>query len=103
MRIDGELSNAFGPFGQSVPSLMGLRVTLDVDELAGLGVDELAAADGAVGTQPSVTVAPRSREDFSAVRGLKAESEVATVFEWATNGKLNVIISILSVDGLRKA
>ena len=37
------------PFGQSVPSLIGLvGVALDVDDLAALHVDELAAADGAV-------------------------------------------------------
>ena len=44
-------SNAFEPLGQSVPSLIGLRVAFDIDELAGFGIDELAATDGAVGAE----------------------------------------------------
>ena len=50
MRVDGELEGV-GPLGAEralVDRTVG--IALDVDELAALGVDELAAADGAVGT-----------------------------------------------------
>ena len=50
MRIDGELEGV-GPLGAEVALADGtVRIALDVDELAALGVDELPAADGAVGT-----------------------------------------------------
>jgi hypothetical protein len=50
MRIDGELVGA-GPFRTQVSSADGIvRIALNVDELAGLAIDELTAAYGAVRT-----------------------------------------------------
>src|SRR5262249_49249466 len=47
--VDGELEGV-GPLGAEGALVDGAaRVALDVDELARLGVDQLAAADGAVG------------------------------------------------------
>ena len=45
---------ALAPLGQSVPSLIGLSGSPSMSmSLPALGVDELAAADGAVGTDRS--------------------------------------------------
>src|SRR5262249_42045788 len=51
VRIDGELKGvgAFGAKGTLVDGTV--RVALDVDELPSLGINELAAADGAVGAE----------------------------------------------------
>ena len=50
VRVDGELEGV-GPLGAERALVDGaFGIALDVDELAALGVDELAAADGAVGT-----------------------------------------------------
>jgi hypothetical protein len=49
VRVDGELEGV-GPLGAEGALVDGaFGVALDVDDLAGLGIDELAAADGAVG------------------------------------------------------
>src|SRR5207237_9397265 len=48
-RIDGEMEGV-APLGTESPLAdRAARVALDVDDLARLGVDQLAAADGAVG------------------------------------------------------
>src|SRR4029078_1812188 len=52
VRIHGELE-CVCPFGTERAFADGaVRVTFDVDELAALGVDELAATDRAVGADP---------------------------------------------------
>jgi hypothetical protein len=51
MRIDGELEGV-GSLGAERPLVDGaLGVALDIDELPALGVDQLATAHGAVGTE----------------------------------------------------
>jgi hypothetical protein len=50
MRIYRELV-VVGPFRTKVPFVDGIiRISLDIDELAALAIDELPAADGAVRT-----------------------------------------------------
>src|SRR5581483_11198137 len=72
VRVDGELEGV-GPLGaESALVDRAARVALDVDDLAGLGVDELAAADGAIradGLRHRGAAQPRGlRQRLAAVR-----------------------------------
>ena len=51
VRVDGQEQRVRALGAERALVDRAARVALDVDELAGLGVDELAAADGAVGTE----------------------------------------------------
>ncbi len=99
MRVDGQEQRVRTLGAERTLVDRAARVALDVDELGGLGVDELAATDGAIGTETVRDSGAAQREAFSAVRGLIGWVSGRDGCERATKGSLNM--SITSTKGRR--